>query len=180
MGFLDSLLSVGTTVLGAATPFIPAVQAVTTALDVASALGAGGEDQAERIISRAGTATETIPSRLSGTVAQLGGAAATAQLQAIQAAGGQVVGRRKNRVTTIIETTDGAGNVVRQRVEKGSPFLMRSDFQTVKKVMRLARIAAGLLPAKTGRKAKLEAEALKGFVKGLGAAQKQITVIDTE
>lgn len=42
------------------------------------------------------------------------------------------------RVRTIVQTVDAEGNVVRQKVLRGSPFLMRRDFIIAKRVNRLS------------------------------------------
>lgn len=112
-------------------------------------------------LTRPGTATVSIPVQneptflervgqaISGGAAQtvagaVGPAATTAVL-----AGGAACPTTKNRVRTIIQTIAPNGTVIKQRIERGRPFLMNRDIVTAKRVFRTVAKVSGRLPKKT-------------------------------
>lgn len=79
--------------------------------------------------------------------------AAVAELQERAAAAlpGQVsvVGARIVATQTIVQSLDAAGNVVKQKILEGSPFLMNKDILAAKRVFKLSGKLASRLPKKT-------------------------------
>ncbi len=57
--------------------------------------------------------------------------------------------RNKNLVITRIQTLNPAGQIIKEVVKRGRPFLMASDFNTAKKVFKLATKAHGKLPRRS-------------------------------
>lgn len=66
---------------------------------------------------------------------------------------------------TIVQTVDRAtGNVVRQDVFRGAPFLMNHDITVAKKVFRVAQKLHGRLPRRSVRKRVIEAPPINQFI----------------
>jgi len=81
-------------------------------------------------------------------------------------------GRLKNIVMTTVETIAPDGTIVDSEVLKGSPWLMRSDFVIMKRVLRTITAGEKRIPRKSvkSRKAEKELALMSGVVKGLLAS----------
>lgn len=55
----------------------------------------------------------------------------------------------KNTVRTVVQTINPAGQVIRQEIFPGRPFLMQKDFTIAKRVIKLAAKAHGKIPRRT-------------------------------
>ena len=108
MGFLASLVRGGASLLGRAGGFI-------------GRLFTGGTARAAATVA-AGSAAGV------GLAGLFGG----------DGAAGDEAGARGRRTRTIVQTLDEDGQIVRQKVLKGSPFLMRRDLIIAKRVLRTA------------------------------------------
>lgn len=64
------------------------------------------------------------------------------RVQALEMAAG------KNRVQTVIQTVNPAGQIVKQIIKKGRPFIMANDFTIARRVIKLAAQAAARIPKK--------------------------------
>ncbi len=64
-------------------------------------------------------------------------------------AGGVAAARMKNMVITRIQTINPAGQVIKEVIRRGRPFLMATDFNTAKKVFKLATKAHAKLPRRS-------------------------------
>lgn len=100
-----------------------------------------------------------------GGAAALGGAFAGGDLAVGALAGGGdiggdggVGGNGRTFRRTIIQTIDSdSGEVLKQRVRRGSPFLMRTDVIVAKRVFRMATKLHGKLPRRTVRQSRVKA-----------------------
>jgi len=120
---------------------------------------------------------------LAGQVTQAGQAVgAIEQGQAIR----QLQG--KNRVQTTIQTINPQGQVIRQQVVQGRPFLMQKDFTIAKRVIKLAAQAAARIPKKRVQEGigaqitrAVKQKVLSNVVNGHnGNGGRSITTVDTE
>lgn len=92
------------------------------------------------------------------------------------------LGGSKNRIQTEILTINPAGQVIGREVRDGRPWLMRTDFVVMKRVLRTLSAGNKRVPRKVTR-SRQQAEELamvKGLVKGLISGKQGITVIDTD
>ncbi len=80
------------------------------------------------------------------TAVALAGAAAMDMPETVVTIGGM-----KNVVTTIIQTRDPSGRVIKTETRKGRPFLMKQDLVIAKRVFKTVRKAGEKLPKKTVR-----------------------------
>jgi len=95
-----------------------------------------------------------IGSAIGGGVASIVGQAVAPTATAAVLAGGAACPTTKNRVQTIIQTIAPNGKVIKQRIERGRPFLMNRDIVTAKRVFRTVAKVSGRLPRKTVKQSK--------------------------
>jgi len=126
MGFLDSALQVIGGILGAPAGPVGAAAGAGAGASLANLLGVGGTDPNVAAL---------------GTLA--GGPLAGA------AVSGAITQRMKNVVITRIQTINPAGQIVKEVVKMGAPFLMSKDFNIAKKVFKLSAKAAARMPRRT-------------------------------
>jgi len=93
-----------------------------------------------------------------GVGSSIAGALAPAVTTAVTT-GGKVVTTAgcpsgKNQVRTIIQTLNPAGQVIKQKIERGRPFLMARDIVIAKRVFRTVAKVSGRLPRKTVKQSK--------------------------
>ncbi len=132
MGFLDSALQVIGGILGAPAGPVGVAAGAGAGASLANLFGVGGTDP---------------------------NAAAVAGLVAGPIVGPLVAGaatqrRMKNIVITRIQTIDPAGNMVKEEIKRGAPFLMARDFMIAKKVFKATARAAARIPRRTVKQSK--------------------------
>lgn len=66
-------------------------------------------------------------------------------------------GGESNRTRTIVQTINPAGQVVRQRVLRGTPHLMNRDLMVAKRVFRVSQELHGKLPRRTVKESEVTA-----------------------
>jgi len=188
MGFLDTIKSVlggaiagGLTggplgaAVGATGAFIGGAAGVPAVQTTAAALTQG--------VSPAGAILTGLPAITGPIVAQALPGIAQAVLPSGQVVP-QVMGM-KNVTQTIVQTLNPAGQLIRQVILRGRPFLMRRDFVNLKRTMKLIRQANARLGGRRAatKKQKEEAEQL-GLLKGLAVAGNEtataLAVLDSD
>jgi len=185
MGFSSFFKSLTTAAVGAAGGFLTggpagavagAVGAVTATniLTPTTAVG-GGVQRGTQLAGE--TATQAIRRRV---------AAGGEPLIQAAIARGAVVPRLKNMVRTLVQTIAPDGTIIREVILEGRPFLMRKDFVTLKRTLKLISAAEKRIPRarRRGQKDRDELNELQGLVRGLIAGDnptaRALTVIDTD
>jgi len=91
--------------------------------------------------------------------------------QAVASGVGAITGvRMKNEVRTIVETLNPANQVIRREILAGRPWLMRTDFVVMKRVLRTLDTGNEKVPRKTTKSPKKD----KDLAKALGMIQGMI------
>jgi len=136
MGFLSSLTGFIGRVATGVGRFLGVVPPAAVA-GAGLAAGAVAARVAPRAVGR------LLPGAIGAVAGATGALAGTALLAPDDGTGAMVGGNGMTTVQTIVNTIDNAtGQIIRQRVLRGRPFLMQRDFVAWRRVERMARTAA--------------------------------------